>query len=69
MTARSIRAVLRGGPSHGLTVTALCDPERPTIDRLNRSGYTYRDSGYARHGLQIYDWLPASRANPTIRRP
>jgi hypothetical protein len=61
MTTQVIQAVLRGGPSHGLEVTALLDTDSRAIDCLRRSGYTYRDSGYSLHGLRIYDWLPANR--------
>jgi hypothetical protein len=61
MSIRAIPAVLRGGPSHGLKVTALFDPQHRALDCVSRSGYTYRDSGHALHGLQIYDWLPADR--------
>jgi hypothetical protein len=65
MTTQVVQAVLRGGPSHGLEVTALLDTDPDTqtraIDCLSRSGYTYRDSGHSLHGLRIYDWLPATR--------
>jgi hypothetical protein len=66
MSIRAIPAVLRGGPSHGLKVTALFDPQHRALDCVNRNGYTYRDSGHCLHGLQIYDWLPADR--PTESR-
>lgn len=39
---------------------ALVDPQRQAIDCVSRAGYVYRDSGHSIHGLQIYDWLPAS---------
>jgi hypothetical protein len=61
MSVRAIQAVLRGGPSHGLKVTALFDPAHRALDCVSRSGYTYRDSGRSLHGLQIYDWLPGDR--------
>jgi hypothetical protein len=61
MSVRAIPAVLRGGPSHGLKVTALFDPQHRSLDCVSRSGYTYRDSGRSLHGLQIYDWLPGDR--------
>jgi hypothetical protein len=61
MSMRAVQAVLRGGPSHGLKVTALFDPQHRALDCVSRSGYTYRDSGHNLHGLQIYDWLPADR--------
>jgi hypothetical protein len=60
MTTRAIQAVLRGGASHGLKVIALFDPQWRVIDWVSRSGYTYRDSCQSLHGLQIYDWLPAT---------
>jgi hypothetical protein len=66
MTTQVIQAVLRGGPSHGLQVTALPDTERRAIDCLHHSGYTYRDSGHSLHGLRIYDWLPTT--TPTAYR-
>jgi hypothetical protein len=53
--------VLRGGPNHGLKVTALFDPQRRVIDCVSHSGYIYRDSGHSLHGLQIYDWLPENK--------
>jgi hypothetical protein len=62
MTTRTVQAVLRGGPSHGLKVTALLDPEHRGLDSVSRLGYIYRDSGNATHGLQIYDWLPGDKA-------
>jgi hypothetical protein len=61
MTTTAVKAVLRGGPNHGLKVTALTDPQRHAIDCVSRGGYTYRDSGHCLHGLQIYDWLPTAR--------
>jgi hypothetical protein len=59
-TRGATQVLLRGGPSDGLHVTVLLDPQHRTIDCLNRTGYTYRDSGHAFHGLQIYDWLPST---------
>jgi hypothetical protein len=61
MTTQVVQAVLRGGPSHGLEVTALLDAESRILDCVSRSGYTYRDSGHSLHGLRIYDWLPATK--------
>jgi hypothetical protein len=61
MSIRAVQAVLRGGPSHGMKVTALFDPQHRALDCVSRSGYIYRDSGHSLRGLQIYDWLPADR--------
>jgi hypothetical protein len=60
MTTQVVQAVLRGGPSHGLEVTALLDTDSRAIDCMRRSGYTYRDSGHSLRGLRIYDWLPST---------
>jgi hypothetical protein len=60
MLTRRRAVVLRGGPSNGCQLMAEVNPATHTIDSVNYTGFTYRDSGHVFHGQRIYDWLPVS---------
>ena len=51
---------MRSGPGDGLTLTAAVDLDADWLAVLQRTGYTYRDSGRTFKGRRIFDWLPAT---------
>jgi hypothetical protein len=60
--------MLRGGPSNGCQLTAEVNTESWTIDSVNSTGFTYRDSGHFFHGERIFDWTPATCQPPASAR-
>lgn len=55
--------VLRGGPRSGLNLTTTV--HGGPIEHLTHGGHTYCDSGQARRGVRIFDWLPDCRRRQT----